>query len=102
MPVQLPTIRSYGDYSSSNYGAHTLEVNLPGLTLYFSYQTVIAYHDLQEGEVVSKNVWGKTTGKHLNFIDNGNKADRLPHDEFERRLAAVLERRGYTTKEQGA
>ena len=87
----IPKIRSYGDYSSSNYGAHTLQVDLGKLTLYFSYQTVVAYQDIQDGLVCSVNDWTVTTGKHLNWIQP-DKSKRVK--DFEERLSAVMQRYG--------
>ncbi len=82
-------IRNYGEYSSKNYGAHSLEVDIGNLTLYFSYDTVIAFSDGQ-GRKVSENAWGTTTGKHLNWIDGGDKKSRLPRKQFEAELNKVL------------
>ena len=81
---------SYGNYSSDNYGAHTQKVWVGNLTLWFSYDTVVAFR--QDGHCmrVSENCWGPTTGKHLNFLDGGNKADRFPRERFENELANVL------------
>ena len=96
MTRELPRIRSYGRYSSENYGAHTLQVDLPGLTLYFSYETVVAFNGSAYQTIVSENDWGPTTGKHLNWIDGGRKASRVPRDEFERLLKAELAQKGYS------
>jgi len=83
-------INSYGDYSSENYGAHALRVNIGTLTLWFSYKTIIAFRDGFSGTVVRQNDWSTTTGKHLNWIDGGNKKERLSSEEFEAKLAEVL------------
>lgn len=52
--------------------------------IYFSYETAIAYYDyIQEETVVSKNIWTRTTGKHLSFIKaTTSKHVELPHSEF--------------------
>jgi hypothetical protein len=63
------------------------------LRLYFSYQTVIAFHD-GDGLKVSENLWSTTTGKHLNAIDDGDKKNRLPRDTFENALKAALTAHG--------
>jgi hypothetical protein len=84
MSFALPKIHSYGNYASSNYGAHCLSVNMGnGLTLYFSYQTLVGFQGLT-GRHVRENEWGPTTGKHLNAIDGGNKKARLSASDFER------------------
>ena len=85
------TIRSYGDYSSDNYGAHSLEVRVGDLVLYFSYQTVIAFCTPGTGRRVCENVWSTTTGKHLSWIDGGNKKNRLPSAQFDNELEEVLQ-----------
>lgn len=96
---QLPTINNYGYYSSNNYGAHSLKVEIPpsnknkhGITLYFSYETLIAFEGFIGGssqKVVIKNQWGVTTGKHLNFIDGGSK-NRVEEKEFNKLYRQAL------------
>ena len=89
---QLPKITSYGNYSSDNYGVNSLKVVLETITLYYSYETIIAYQDSQDGLIVHQNVWKTTTGKHLNWIDNGNKKSRLDGCKFDEMLQAALDR----------
>lgn len=84
----LPTIRSYGNYANSNYGAHTLEVSIGNLTLYFSYKTVVAF-SIPGYLACSENQWSTTTGKHLNWIEP-DKRKRLSGEEFEDALNQVL------------
>lgn len=45
------------------------------ITLYFSYETLIAVNGL-----VSQNEWSKTTGKFLNELEPNHKA-RVSHEE---------------------
>jgi hypothetical protein len=86
------SIRNYGDYSSNNYGAHSLEVTIGDLRLWFSYDTVIAFHVPGQSRMVRQNDWSSTTGKHLNWIDDGDKKARLPSEEFEKELNATLKK----------
>lgn len=81
----LPKIWNYGRYSSDNYGAHTLAVQVGDVTMYYSYKTLVAFQDWSNGHglIVSQNIWGTTTGKHLNWIDEGNKGHRLPPEQFQ-------------------
>lgn len=81
---------SMGNTGHRNTQSHWVE--LGGLTLYFSYRTVVAFRTSETGLVVSENVWSTTTGRHLNEIDDGDKKSRLPHAEFEQRLNEVLAR----------
>lgn len=86
LTTQLPSFESYGNYSSDNYGAHTLVfTDGDGNDFYFSYRTLVAvrirkYPEL--GLLVRENVWGPTTGKHLNWIDGGNKTARMTEEAF--------------------
>lgn len=51
----------------------------------FSYKTLVGVRGEPTGYTwkVHKNVWGPTTGKHLNWLDDGRQADRLTAAEFE-------------------
>lgn len=75
--------------------AHT--VFLGDIALYFSYDTPIGVEEYREGtvrrQIVRKNEWGPTTGKHLNRIDGGSeeaKARRVSSEEFTERLNELL------------
>jgi len=90
---------TYGNYKSSNYSGHCLRLTFGTLTLFFSYQTIVAFdEDNGDGTIVVANRWGPTTGKHLNWIDGGNKARRLPKDKFDAALALVLEKHDLVIK----
>ena len=98
--MQLPTIENYGNYSSDNYGVNSLKVTLGDLILWYSYQTIVAF-SCSHGQgypdyrtLVRRNEWSNTTGKHLNWIDGGNKATRVDSKEFEDRLAGALKNHG--------
>jgi hypothetical protein len=90
----LPKITSYGQYSSSNYGVHTQCVELGPVTVWFSYRTPVAFHIDGFSRVVHRNDWGTTTGKHLNWIDGGDKQSRVAAETFkklwEEQTSAVL------------
>ena len=57
----------------------------PNLKVYYSYTTPIAL-EIDGVLKVSQNQWSKTTAKHLNWIDDGNKKDRLKPEEFNQLL----------------
>ena len=87
MSNKLPTISNYGNYSSSNYGAHTLQVDVGPLSVWFSYKTPVAFRAPGIPIVVRKNEWGPTTGKHLRWIDGETSKTaktRVSSEEFER------------------
>lgn len=71
--MNLPAISNYGQYASDNYGKHTLLVEMPDVMIWFSYETPVAFSTGDSGLIVHKNIWGTTTGKHLNWIDDGDK-----------------------------
>lgn len=80
---------NYGNYSLDNYGSHTQRIDVGNLSLWFSYDTVIAFRTPRAGFFITENVWGPTTGKHLNWIDP-NKKRRLQSEDFGDRLDAAL------------
>ena len=86
---ELPTIGSYGKYSSGNYGVNCQYMDLGNIELYYSYETIIGYRTNGGGLVLTKNVWGTTTGKHLNWLDR-DKSKRIPYDDFKNRLKSIL------------
>ena len=70
-----------------------IDVIIGDLTLYFSYQTVIAFDSPKTGFVISENVWSMTTGRHLNEI-NPDKSIRLPNAVFLIKLSGMLQAYG--------
>jgi len=52
-------------------------------TYWYSYSTCVGvdFHD-SWGPRTRVNEWGPTTGKHLNYIDGGNRVDRLSEEDF--------------------
>lgn len=75
------SFRNYGDYSNENYGAHSLVfTDANGNDFWFSYKTLIAFRINGEFHI-SKNYWGSTTGKHLNWIC-ADKSIREDENEF--------------------
>ena len=87
---------NYGSYSNDNYGANSICIQLGNKSIYYSYDTVVAFEGYNSKGVrfdlmVSENCWGPTTGKHLNWIDGGRKNKRLSRDEFLRKLSEFLE-----------
>ena len=91
--MKLPKINTYCNYSSDNYGAHCLCVEVGEVTVWFSYKTPIAFQVGCNPRVVRENDWKTTTGKHLNAIDGGDKKSRVSGLEFERLWAEQIESR---------
>lgn len=67
-------------------------VYLDGLTLLFSYQTIVAFREAVGEWVVSENIWSRTTGKHIMAETGVPPANRIPHEKFRAALDAVLTR----------
>lgn len=85
----LPSFRTYGNYSSDNYGAHALRFDTAQGSIWFSYRTPVAFETHAAGLVCRVNDWGRTTGKHLNAIEP-DKTKRVAGDVFERALAEAF------------
>tara|TARA_R100000664_G_C2709550_1_gene106859 strand:+ start:558 stop:839 length:282 start_codon:yes stop_codon:yes gene_type:complete len=74
---------NYGNYSADNYGSHTQAfTDAYGNDYYFSYETLVALQTNNGDLFIRENVWGRTTGKHLNWI-NPDHSIRLSKNEFE-------------------
>ena len=82
------SIDSYGDYSN-NHGTNAMLFQADDLVVYLSYRTPIAFKYPGKGLTIRENDWGRTTGKHLNWIDS-DKSKRIPGVEFEKKLEALL------------
>ena len=82
----FPTIKTYGTDSNS---AKCLMLTFGRLTVWYSYQTVVAFQIEGCDRVVSENLWGNTTGKHLNWISS--KKDRVPRQRFEELWRMLVE-----------
>lgn len=82
--ADLPSFDNYGNYSSDNYGAHSLHFTDAARNEYwFSYSTLIAFRGPSGQRYVRQNDWRTTTGKHLNWIDGGDKKSRLNGKAFD-------------------
>ena len=82
------SVWNYGNYSSDNYGS-CRAISIGNITLYFSYDTIVAF-SIGNKLTISENVWSNTTGKHLNFI-NPDKSIRIPYEEFKKKLETLEE-----------
>lgn len=82
--------RNINENSARNFN----EVSIGNVDLYFSYETVVGFRAPGYGLVVCENVWSTTTGKHLNWLDGGQKHSRTPYYEFEKKLEEVLKEHG--------
>ena len=71
-------------------------VSIGPIDLYFSYRTVIAFRAPGHGLNISQNLWSTTTGRHMNEILHMMDKDRIPRDQFEKKLLNVLAHYGLT------
>ena len=86
--MTTPNCYNYGEYSSGNYGVHSLCFNdANGNRFWFSYETLVAFMIKGEFHII-KNYWGTTTGKHLNWIDDDHSI-REDWDTFNANLARL-------------
>ncbi len=54
---------------------------------YFSYKTIIAFRVNGSLKII-ENLWGPTTGKHLNYI-NPDHSIRIDESEFDKLLSEL-------------
>jgi hypothetical protein len=64
---------------------------VPGITLYYSYSTAIGFYTRETGRVVCCNIWGDTTGKHLNLLGEDH-SKRLSRADFIRVLEKYFQK----------
>lgn len=63
-------------------------VELGEVSLYFSYETLVGITKYGVGTYARENVWGPTTGKHLNYFSKPE--ERIEKEEFDRIVADLL------------
>lgn len=81
---EIPRFECYTKDSSGNYGLNSLVFYTSEGTFWFSYKTLVAFYKLGGSKVVHENIWGPSTGKHLDAIDGGDKKDRVSSEDFNR------------------
>ena len=73
---------------------HIVSIGDPSGPLYelgFSYNTLVYFGSSDPWiKRTCINEWGPTTGKHLNFFDDGAKYDRIPQEELQALTYATL------------
>ena len=90
--MERPNFYNYGCYDNSNYGVHTLCFqDSYGDRFWYSYKTLVAYQIGGEFHI-TKNYWGTTTGKHLNWIDD-NKDIREDAETFKANYERLIAER---------
>jgi hypothetical protein len=79
--------------SPSSHNTPFHRVDIGPITLYFSYETCVAFWVDGHSLVVCENIWSTTTGRHLGELDGGgaNKKNRVPYAEFDRQLKQVID-----------
>ena len=78
-------------------GDNFKQVIIGNLEIRFSYKTPVAFR--YNGAMrISENLWGATTGKHLNWIDT-NKENHMPRRQFEDELQIVLGEHNFHVRE---
>ncbi len=80
-----PSFECYTEHASKNYGLNSLRFfDASNNVFWFSYTTLVAFKTPGGPRVVIENTWGPTTGRHLNAIDDGDKASRVDAATFNR------------------
>jgi hypothetical protein len=79
-------------FEHTMYNLHRMAIH--DFVIWFSYNTPIAFKlNYNTPIVVCQNVWSQTTNSHLNSLDGGSKASRIPYKEFIVELNLALEER---------
>lgn len=63
------------------------KIYVRSIAYWFSYSTCVGFELINGRRVVRENVWGPTTGRHLNAIDGGHKPSRVTLEEFQQLIA---------------
>lgn len=84
-PALMPNIRINHPTDRPNFSV----VTIGDLSVWFSYETPVAFRSGLDPIVVRENDWGPTTGKHINLVHVDHSA-RIPGDEFIVRLNDVI------------
>ena len=92
--IKLPKITRY---SKLGY-KQSFVVHINDIKIYYSKDVPIAFETPESGLVVCKNIWGPTTGNHLNTIDGGGKnhKKRVSYVEFEKLWQQYIGEKGIT------
>lgn len=88
----MPSVSQYGGHKG-NYGSHCMSFGFMGVSFWFSYETLIAFHVPGYEQVVLQNYWQQTTGRHIGAAQQSWSTERVDNDEFLVRLNNQL--RGY-------
>lgn len=73
-----------------NLGPNFHLATLENKKIWFSYETIVGFENPNGKLSVRQNVWGPTTGKHLNRIDGGDKNARLDENRFNAEISYWL------------
>jgi len=84
-------VGTYTAAKGENYGMNALYVQAGSLTVWFSYDTIIAFQDGVEDRVGLSNPAGSTTAKHLGLVC---PEYRLAQDDFDKALHAAFDKHG--------
>ena len=89
LDVEMPV--SIWNYARGNNNK-AIYIEYLNVTFYMSYNTCIAFSSVSTGLVIQDNIWGNTTGAHLNAIDGGDllaKSKRVNSRQFASKLAEM-------------
>lgn len=66
------------------------QISIAGYTYFFSYETPIAFKPHGSPAYVTQNMWGKTTGKHINYIKEHYDHIQISKQEFDEAMAMMI------------
>lgn len=68
---------------------NTMKLFLPGLTLYYSYETCVGFNN-KGIRIFTSEKYSNTTARHMTGVFNAAKEDRVSPEEFKEKLENAL------------
>jgi hypothetical protein len=81
-------------FYNENSAKNALKIYINRVSFYFSYNTLVGViYPNENGNAITAvqvNRWGPTTGKHLNWIDGGDKDERIDETTFSHHVLVAM------------
>ena len=85
----IPKYEYYANSSRGNTDLKAIKIITDTVNIWYSYNTVIAFQEKGKDVICIENLWKKTTGIHLFYIQY-DKTKRLPVEQFEKEFFKVF------------
>jgi hypothetical protein len=78
----VPKLSKYSGADSYNAFPSATKLEMGVLSIWLSYNNVVAFQIGDAPPCVRENIGGAVMGRHLDSIDDGSRGDRLSQDQF--------------------